>query len=75
MRLELTRVGLLVELANHYTTRGALSATRVLNSFEELCIKLAAAGNFFARELNPKGEHILLSIDRLFRSIRTLECG
>ena len=23
MRLELTRVGLLVELANHYTTRGA----------------------------------------------------
>ena len=25
MRLELTRVGLLVELAKHYTTRGALS--------------------------------------------------
>ena len=25
MRLELTRVGLLVELANHYTTRGALA--------------------------------------------------
>ena len=25
MRLELTRVGLLVELANHYTTRGALN--------------------------------------------------
>ena len=25
MRLELTRVGLLVELANHYTTRGALT--------------------------------------------------
>ncbi len=24
MRLELTRVGLLVELANHYTTRGTL---------------------------------------------------
>ena len=24
MRLELTRIGLLVELANHYTTRGAL---------------------------------------------------
>ena len=24
MRLELTHVGLLVELANHYTTRGAL---------------------------------------------------
>ena len=23
MRLELTRVGLLVELANHYTTKGA----------------------------------------------------
>ena len=27
MRLELTRVGLLVELANHYTTRGAYSIT------------------------------------------------
>ena len=26
MRLELTRVGLLVELANHYTTRGATVA-------------------------------------------------
>ena len=25
MRLELTRVGLLAELANHYTTRGALN--------------------------------------------------
>ena len=24
MRLELTRVGLLVEFANHYTTKGAL---------------------------------------------------
>ena len=29
-----------------------LSATRVLNSFEELCITLAATGNSFARELN-----------------------
>ena len=32
-----------------------LSATRVLTSFKELCIKLAAAGNSFARELNPHG--------------------
>ena len=32
-----------------------LSATRVLNSFEELCITLAAADNSFARELNPHG--------------------
>ena len=32
-----------------------LSATRVLNSFEELCITLAAAGNSFARALNPHG--------------------
>ena len=30
-----------------------LSATRVLNSFEELCITLAAADNSFARVLNP----------------------
>ena len=28
MRLELTRVGLLVQLANHYTTRGALTLKR-----------------------------------------------
>ena len=32
-----------------------LSATRVLNSFEELCITQAVAGNPFARELNPHG--------------------
>ena len=36
-----------------------LSATRVLNSFEKLCITLAAADNSFARELSPMGEHIL----------------
>ena len=29
MRLELTRVGLLVELANHYTTRGACVAVSI----------------------------------------------
>ena len=29
MRLELTRVGLLVELANHYTTRGSIYAYAV----------------------------------------------
>ena len=29
MRLELTRIGLLVELANHYTTRGAFFAAYV----------------------------------------------
>ena len=29
MRLELTRVGLLVELAKHYTTRGALKFTKL----------------------------------------------
>ena len=28
MRLELTRVGLLVELANHYTTKGAFYGNR-----------------------------------------------
>ena len=32
MRRELTRVGLLAELANHYTTRGA--------SVESLCITI-----------------------------------
>ena len=32
-----------------------LSATRVLNSFEELCIMRAATENSFARVLNPHG--------------------
>ena len=39
-------------LCLHFYT---LSATRVLNSFEELCITLAAADNSFARVLNPHG--------------------
>ena len=53
-----------------------LSATRVLNSFEELCIMRVAAENSFARALNPHGgAYILSSTDRLFRSIRTLQCG
>ena len=53
-----------------------LSATRVLNSYEELCITLGAADNSFARVLNPHGgAYILSSTDRLFRSIRTLQCG
>ena len=30
MRLELTRVGLLAELANHYTTRGALGGVSIV---------------------------------------------
>ena len=40
MRLELTRVGLLVELANHYTTRGAhYRKNRIVieKSLSELC--------------------------------------
>ena len=52
-----------------------LSATRVLNSFEELCIMRAAAENSFARVLNPHGGAYILSTDRLFRSVRTLQCG
>ena len=32
MRLELTRVGLLVELANHYTTSGALVGLNGISS-------------------------------------------
>ena len=39
-----------------------LLATRVLNSFEELRITLAAAGNSFARELNSYGGHVYIYI-------------
>ena len=53
-----------------------LSATRVLNYFEEVCIMRAAAENSFTIVLNPHGgAYILSSTDRLFRSIRTLQCG
>ena len=38
-----------------------LSATRVLNSFEELCIMWAAADNSFTRVLNPHGGPYILS--------------
>ena len=54
----------------------ALPDTRVLNSFEELCIMRVAAVNTFARVLNLRGEaYILSSTDRLFRCITTLHCG
>ena len=36
MRLELTRVGLLVELANHYTTTGAFAIKEVMESELEM---------------------------------------
>ena len=49
-------VGLGKPLLTFYYT---LSATRMFNSFEELCITLASAGNSFARELNP---HIYIYI-------------
>ena len=39
-----------------FTFFNTLSATRVLNSFEELCIMRAAAENSFIRVLNPYGE-------------------
>ena len=35
MRLELTRVGLLVELANHYTTRDASELTNLAYNFSD----------------------------------------
>ena len=51
------------ELLRYYVVTAAavclhfhtLSATRVLNSFEELCIMRAAAENSFSRVLNPHG--------------------
>ena len=39
-----------------------LSATRVLNSFEQLCIMRAAAENSFARVLNPHGGAYILRV-------------
>ena len=53
-----------------------LPDTRVLNSFEELCIMQAAAIYSFARVLNPhRGAYILSSTQRLFCCITTLLCG
>ena len=42
MRIELTRVGLLVYLANHYTTRGALKKLGVTSMGEAWCIQMQA---------------------------------
>ena len=49
-----------VSVCLHFYT---LSATRVLNSLEELCIMQAVAENSFARVLNPHGEAYILSTD------------
>ena len=57
MRLELTRVGLLVELANHYTTRGALP----MNALVE-CQFMVNNGQEMVKQLN-------LVIFRLFLKI------
>ena len=43
------------------------SATRVLNSFEELCIMWAAAENSFARVLNPHGGAYIVIHRQFFR--------
>ena len=40
MRIELTRVGLLVKLANRYTTRGALRRRGIV-IYEALCFDVA----------------------------------
>ena len=42
----------------------ALLDTRVLNSYEELCITQVAAINSFARELNPWWESVYIVIHR-----------
>ena len=41
MRLELTRVGLLMELANHYTTTGAQASYWVILIFIHVCVALS----------------------------------
>ena len=51
MRLELTRVGLLVELANHYTTRGALMWR--CSSVFQLCNSQCLGAEFVQYNLFP----------------------
>ena len=43
-----------------------LSATRVLNSYEELCITLGAADDSFARVLNPHGGAYIYIIENIY---------
>ena len=52
-----------------------LSATRVLNSFEELCIMRAAAEKFLHQSAQPPRESVYIVINRLLSSIRTLQYG
>ncbi len=57
MRLELTRVGLLVELANHYTTRGALGGremdSRISQKYESEVNRKLLCREFEVYSLNP----------------------
>ena len=59
IRYHLATVATAASVCLHFYT---LSATRVLNSFEELCIMRAAAENSFARVLNPPWESVYIYI-------------
>ena len=50
MRLELTRVGLLVELANHYTTRGAFVRGNMIRNLISNTLRQA---NTLSKGMNP----------------------
>ena len=63
MRLELTRIGLLVELANHYTTRGAseLTAWQSLKSVVK---------NFLRKHWSVEDEKEIEELLKSFRQLR-----
>ena len=56
MRLELTRIGLLVELANHYTTRGALCIRSSAVGYEML-VSWSGSGGWWVRNLVAKNNY------------------
>ena len=71
MRLELTRVGLLVELANHYTTRGAsetlyVSLSKLHCLFPNICVgfHLVFCDSFY---IFPKTNEVFLFLNTMYQ--------
>ena len=65
MRIELTRVGLLVYLANHYTTRGARSPWPLANTQTTMPIS-TNRNNWYGTDLLTEGSHMIRKKKRSF---------
>ena len=74
MRLELTRVGLLVKLANHYTTKGALNTTCVTVNENQMKIP-AERGQDFVWRVEQRKKKTYLKFDGSARGVVVIAVG